>query len=67
MFNASTRENHAEVVMNIFPSHMNMDIWVEARNKLGTVESEHLRKDAGWFGKLNVVVQFCHLCLLVLM
>lgn len=60
-FNASTQANHTEVVMNIFPNHMTLEFWVEAHNKLGRIESDHLKNDAGWFGKLNVVLQCCHL------
>lgn len=37
---------------------MTLDIWVEAHNKLGKIESEHLIEDANWFGKLNVVILF---------
>ncbi|KAF3702414.1 Interleukin-6 receptor subunit beta [Channa argus] len=52
-FNSSTAENSTEVKMSLYPIHLPMDIWVEARNKLGTEESEHLAKDAGWFVKTN--------------
>lgn len=51
-FNMSTRGNKAWVNLNLFPHHMILDVWVEAHNKLGTVESEHLIKDATWFGEL---------------
>ncbi|XP_026153570.1 interleukin-6 receptor subunit beta isoform X1 [Mastacembelus armatus] len=52
-FSMSTDENHTEVRLNVFPNHMTMEVWVEARNKLGTAESEHLKVDAGWFVKTN--------------
>lgn len=37
--------------MDIFPNHMLLDISVEAENKLGTVESEHLIRESAWFGE----------------
>ncbi|TNN45036.1 Interleukin-6 receptor subunit beta [Liparis tanakae] len=53
-FNASTRDNEAAVdFLTIFPDHMMLDIWVEAHNWLGRVESEHLKEEAGWFVKTN--------------
>lgn len=60
-FNESTEANHSQVVMPIFPNHMTLEFWVEAHNKLGRIESDHLKNDAEWFCKLNVVVQRCHL------
>lgn len=44
--------------LTIFPNHMTLEFWVEASNRLGKIESEHLKEDAGWFGKLNVVVLY---------
>lgn len=58
IFNGQTGENRTKVSLGVFPNHMTLDIWVEAHNKLGKIESEHLKKDAGWFGKLNVVVLY---------
>ncbi|XP_053195952.1 interleukin-6 receptor subunit beta isoform X2 [Scomber japonicus] len=52
-FNTSTYKNSAQVTLEIFPDHMTLEIWVEAKNGLGKVESEHLREDAGWFVKTN--------------
>ncbi|XP_062290048.1 interleukin-6 receptor subunit beta isoform X1 [Scomber scombrus] len=52
-FNTSTDKSSAKVTLEIFPNHMTLEIWVEAKNELGTVESEHLREDAGWFVKTN--------------
>ncbi|XP_044029099.1 interleukin-6 receptor subunit beta isoform X7 [Siniperca chuatsi] len=52
-FNVSTRKNSAHVYVETFPFHMTLDIWVEAHNKLGKVESEHLKEYAGWFVKTN--------------
>lgn len=37
--------------MDIFPNHMLLDISVEAENKLGKVESEHLIRESAWFGE----------------
>ncbi|XP_041816511.1 interleukin-6 receptor subunit beta isoform X2 [Chelmon rostratus] len=45
--------NHAEVPLEIYPNHMTLEIWVEAKNDLGKTESEHLKEDAGWFVKTN--------------
>ncbi|XP_077441524.1 interleukin-6 receptor subunit beta isoform X2 [Vanacampus margaritifer] len=52
-YNVSTEENSATVTMESFPFHMDLEIWVVAHNKLGTVESEHLKKEANWFAKTN--------------
>uniref|UniRef100_A0A1A8LW11 Interleukin 6 signal transducer n=1 Tax=Nothobranchius pienaari TaxID=704102 RepID=A0A1A8LW11_9TELE len=53
MYNASTTKNSADVLMN-FPSHMSLEVWVQAHNLLGTVESEHLKvDDANYFVKTN--------------
>uniref|UniRef100_A0A8C3AUW8 Fibronectin type-III domain-containing protein n=1 Tax=Cyclopterus lumpus TaxID=8103 RepID=A0A8C3AUW8_CYCLU len=53
-YNVSTQENHAMVhFVSSFPTHMMLEIWVEAHNKLGRIESEHLKEDAGWFVKTN--------------
>ncbi|XP_069025170.1 interleukin-6 receptor subunit beta [Embiotoca jacksoni] len=52
-FNASARANSAKVSMPIFPSFATLEIWVEARNKLGALESEHLVHDANYFVKTN--------------
>ncbi|XP_023142060.2 interleukin-6 receptor subunit beta isoform X2 [Amphiprion ocellaris] len=49
----STPAKTAQVPLNVFPSFMLLDIWVEAHNKLGTIESEHLKKDANYFVKTN--------------
>ncbi|TMS08774.1 hypothetical protein E3U43_006257 [Larimichthys crocea] len=51
--NESTSENSTQVALEIFPDHLNMEIWVEAHNILGRIESEHLKEDAGWFVKTN--------------
>lgn len=47
----STKEKSASVTMDIFPNHMLLDISVEAENKLGKVESEHLIRESAWFGE----------------
>uniref|UniRef100_A0A1A7XCK5 Interleukin 6 signal transducer n=1 Tax=Iconisemion striatum TaxID=60296 RepID=A0A1A7XCK5_9TELE len=53
IFNASTTENNAEVSMT-FPNHMALEVWVQAHNLLGTVESEHLKvENANFFVKTN--------------
>ncbi|XP_034457595.1 interleukin-6 receptor subunit beta [Hippoglossus hippoglossus] len=49
--NMSTEGNSASVSLSIFPHFMELEIWVEAKNKLGTIESERLRRDAGYFVK----------------
>lgn len=54
----STPENTAQLSSEIFPNHMTLEFWVEASNELGRIESEHLKEDAGCFGKLNVVVLY---------
>uniref|UniRef100_A0A3Q1I5R0 Fibronectin type-III domain-containing protein n=1 Tax=Anabas testudineus TaxID=64144 RepID=A0A3Q1I5R0_ANATE len=50
-FNATTQDNHTVVPLNLFPHHMTMEFWVEAHNKLGTIESDHLKNDANCFIK----------------
>ena len=57
-YTVTTRENHAEVIFDIFPFHMALEIWVKAHNQLGQIESEHLSEYAGFFGKLIVLVLF---------
>ncbi|XP_077353352.1 interleukin-6 receptor subunit beta isoform X2 [Festucalex cinctus] len=52
-YNVSTEENSATVTMESFPFHMDLEIWVVAHNELGTVESEHLKREANWFAKTN--------------
>ena len=52
---AVTEGNSASVSLSVFPQFMELEIWVEAKNKLGTIESERLRREAGYFGQLNVV------------
>ncbi|KAM9338384.1 interleukin-6 receptor subunit beta [Symphorus nematophorus] len=52
-FTVPAHENGSQVTLDIFPHHMTLEIWVEARNKLGQTESEHLKEDAGWFVKTN--------------
>lgn len=47
----STRMRNALVKMEVYPNHMVMDIWVEASNSLGMVESEHLIMESDWFGE----------------
>ncbi|CAJ1070957.1 interleukin-6 receptor subunit beta isoform X2 [Xyrichtys novacula] len=49
----STHETTAEVVLGPFPHYFTMEVWVVAENRLGSVESEHLREDASWFVKTN--------------
>lgn len=50
---AEVKGNRATVSMDIFPHHLELEIWVEARNSLGRVESEHLKKLADSFVKPN--------------
>nr|XP_019963736.1 PREDICTED: interleukin-6 receptor subunit beta [Paralichthys olivaceus] len=51
--NVSTVESSASVAMSIFPNYMELEIWVEAKNTLGTVESERLKREAEYFVKTN--------------
>lgn len=44
-------ENKATVTLDVFPFHTTLEIWVEAQNQLGKTESEHLKEEAGVFGK----------------
>lgn len=54
-YSVSTSGNSAKVRFETtFPSFMTLEVWVEAHNKLGKVQSEHLREDANFFGKLDV-------------
>ncbi|GAA6227209.1 interleukin-6 receptor subunit beta isoform X1 [Lates japonicus] len=52
-FNVSTQESSSQVFLNIFPMFMEVEVWVVAHNKLGTIESEHLNKEASYFVKTN--------------
>ncbi|XP_054468125.1 interleukin-6 receptor subunit beta [Anoplopoma fimbria] len=53
-YNVSTNNNSTQVdFAETFPNHMLLEIWVEAHNKLGKIQSEHLKEDAGWFVKTN--------------
>nr|XP_046231089.1 interleukin-6 receptor subunit beta isoform X2 [Scatophagus argus] len=52
-FENSTYGNTAEVILNIFPHHITLEFWVEAHNKLGKIESDHLKEEADWFVKTN--------------
>ncbi|KAL7376916.1 hypothetical protein ABVT39_018365 [Epinephelus coioides] len=53
-YNVSTPNKSAQVKFeNSFPNHMTLEVWVEAHNKLGKIQSEHLKKDASWFVKTN--------------
>lgn len=50
-FSVSTSETSGSLHMLVYPFHMLLDVWVEARNILGANESQHLLEDAGWFGE----------------
>lgn len=39
--------------MDVYPNHMALEIWVEANNTLGTVESDHLIMESDWFGEFD--------------
>lgn len=54
IYNVSTSVPWGSVPLEVYPYHMILDIWVEARNILGTAESEHLQEDAGWFGECRL-------------
>ncbi|XP_024119030.1 interleukin-6 receptor subunit beta isoform X1 [Oryzias melastigma] len=49
----STKASWAQVEFESYPFHTELEIWVEAVNDLGAVESEHLRKEAQHFVKTN--------------
>ncbi|KAA8584712.1 hypothetical protein FQN60_008497 [Etheostoma spectabile] len=51
-YNKTTQTNRASVKLgDTFPHHMTLEVWVEAHNKLGKIESEHLKEYSGWFVK----------------
>ncbi|XP_072227402.1 interleukin-6 receptor subunit beta isoform X1 [Leuresthes tenuis] len=52
-YNTSTPNNRAQVSFDTYPNFMPLEIWVEAHNKLGTAESEHLKNEANFFVKTN--------------
>ncbi|XP_060938935.1 interleukin-6 receptor subunit beta [Limanda limanda] len=51
--NVTTEGTSASVVLPIFPNFMELEIWVEAKNKLGSIRSERLRRESGYFVKTN--------------
>lgn len=62
-YTGKTNKNKVSVgEMDVYPFHMNLDIWVEAHNILGSAKSEHLQQDADWFGKLMLSVYNVDLC-----
>ncbi|XP_068608839.1 interleukin-6 receptor subunit beta [Brachionichthys hirsutus] len=49
-----TNGSNAEVSLGeTFPFYTHLEIWVEAQNELGKMETEHLKEDADWFVKTN--------------
>ncbi|XP_061657842.1 interleukin-6 receptor subunit beta [Syngnathoides biaculeatus] len=52
-YNVSTQENSATVTIDSYPHYMDLKVWVVAHNKLGTLESDHMKEDASWFVKTN--------------
>ncbi|XP_068191242.1 interleukin-6 receptor subunit beta [Antennarius striatus] len=36
-----------------FPYYVHLEVWVEAQNELGGIETEHLTEDADWFVKTS--------------
>ncbi|XP_071371765.1 interleukin-6 receptor subunit beta [Centroberyx affinis] len=50
---AAKQNKNGIIKWGVFPNHMRLDIWVEAENKLGKVESEHLIEESEWFVKTN--------------
>ncbi|XP_063745522.1 interleukin-6 receptor subunit beta isoform X2 [Eleginops maclovinus] len=51
-YNVTTEETHAQIEFeDTYPFFMHLDVWVEAHNKLGKMESEHIGEDANWFVK----------------
>ncbi|KAJ0012737.1 hypothetical protein NQD34_017071 [Periophthalmus magnuspinnatus] len=53
VFNKTTTESSVDIDTETFPSFMTLEIWVEAENTLGKVESEHLRMEANSFIKTD--------------
>ncbi|XP_041825436.1 interleukin-6 receptor subunit beta isoform X2 [Melanotaenia boesemani] len=49
----STPNTKAQLSLSTFPDFMLLDIWVEARNDLGTVSSEHLNTESNCIVKPN--------------
>ncbi|XP_033981911.1 interleukin-6 receptor subunit beta-like isoform X2 [Trematomus bernacchii] len=53
-YSVSTEGTHAQVDLgDTYPHFMNLEVWVEAHNKLGKIESEHITQDANSFVKTN--------------
>ncbi|KAK7895853.1 hypothetical protein WMY93_021178 [Mugilogobius chulae] len=52
-FNKTTQTNSAVIDTEVFPNFMFLEIWVEAENRLGKVESEHLTTEANSIIKTN--------------
>ncbi|KAF3848725.1 hypothetical protein F7725_015222 [Dissostichus mawsoni] len=53
-YSVSTEGTHAQVdFVDSYPHHMNLEVWVEAHNKLGKIESERITQDANSFLKTN--------------
>lgn len=51
-YNFTTKCSSCELSIDFktFPNHMSMIVWVEAQNKLGTVQSDKLINDSEVFG-----------------
>uniref|UniRef100_A0A668AL67 Fibronectin type-III domain-containing protein n=1 Tax=Myripristis murdjan TaxID=586833 RepID=A0A668AL67_9TELE len=47
------QNNSCEITLDSYPHHMILNIWVEAENDLGKVESEHLSGDADFIVKTS--------------
>ncbi|XP_072310111.1 interleukin-6 receptor subunit beta [Eucyclogobius newberryi] len=52
-FNKTTSESSADVDTEVFPNFIFLDVWVEAENELGKMESEHLLVESNSFIKTN--------------
>ncbi|XP_059213578.1 interleukin-6 receptor subunit beta [Centropristis striata] len=53
-YTAVTTEDNVQVTFeDSFPNHMSLEVWVEAHNRLGRIQSEHLHRDANGFVKTD--------------
>ncbi|XP_041666854.1 interleukin-6 receptor subunit beta-like isoform X2 [Cheilinus undulatus] len=48
-----THSTNAQVALGSYPTQTTLEIWVEAKNKLGVAESERLIQDASFFVKTS--------------
>ncbi|XP_017282969.1 interleukin-6 receptor subunit beta isoform X1 [Kryptolebias marmoratus] len=51
--NVSTPKNSVQVNVGLYPNYFPLEFWVQSHTLLGTLESEHLIKEANCFVKTN--------------